>query len=130
MWLSFMATIMDAFVARMVIWEKKVITKRRFCMSEKLEDSPQKECAQCGLITHPPGAHSNFPLKLQHYWDEDSEMNRNYPIYQRHLDFNQGEGPELQGTSWESWECDAKCSWLKSSSGIRVVRLILVWESA
>ena len=36
--MSFMATIMDVFVARMVIWEKKVITKRRFCMSEKLED--------------------------------------------------------------------------------------------
>ena len=32
------ATIMDVFAARMVTWEKKIITKRRSCRSEKLEN--------------------------------------------------------------------------------------------
>ena len=60
-----MATITDAFAARMVIWEKKVITKRRFCMSEKLENPHRRNVLS--MITHPSGAHSNFPLKVQGY---------------------------------------------------------------
>ena len=42
--MSFMATIMDALAASMVIWEKKVITKR-FCMSEKLENPHRRNVA-------------------------------------------------------------------------------------